>query len=77
MASVAALSAARRRADASSALLSSSRLRLEVASGSPVETVLAADAVVDASAALRAALLEEARARVRAARAAGWPGLPR
>lgn len=77
MASVAALSAARRRADASSALLSSSRLRLEVASGSPVETVLAADAVVDAAASLRAAVLEEARARVRAARAAGWPGLPR
>lgn len=73
----ATLAAARDRVEASSALLSSSRLRLDVASGSPVETVLAADAVVDASAALRAALLEEARSRVRAARAAGWPGLPR
>ncbi len=73
----AALSAARKRAEASSALLASSRLRLEVASGSPVETVAAADAVVEAAASLRAAALEEARARVRAARAAGWPGLPR
>ncbi len=73
----AALSAARKRVDASSALLASSRLRLEVASGSPVETVLAADAVVDAAAGLRAATVEEARARTRAARAAGWPGLPR
>lgn len=73
----AALLAARKRVDASSALLSSSRLRLEVASGSPVETVLAADAVVDAAAGLRTATVESARARVRAARAAGWPGLPR
>jgi len=73
----AALAAARKRVEAASALLASSRLRLEVASGSPVETVLAADAVVGAAAGLRAATLEEARARVRAARAAGWPRLPR
>ncbi len=75
-AAAAALAAAQKRVESSSALLASSRLRLEVASGSPVETVLAADSVVDAAAGLRAATLEEARARVRAARAAGWPGLP-
>lgn len=74
---VAALSAARRRAESSIALLQSARIRLEVASGSPVETVLAADAVVDAAAGLRAATIAEARSRVRAARAAGWPGLPK
>jgi outer membrane protein TolC len=73
----AALSAVRKRVDASSALLASSRLRLEVASGSPVETVLAADAVVDVAAGLRATIVEDARARVRAARTAGWPGPPR
>lgn len=77
IADVAALSAARRRAESSAALLQSARIRLEVASGSPVETVLAADAVVDAAAGLRAATIDEARSRVRAARAAGWPGLPR
>jgi hypothetical protein len=36
--------------------------------------VLSADAVVDGAVSLRTALLDEARARVRAARAAGWPG---
>lgn len=77
IADVAALSAARRRAESSSALLQSARIRLEVASGSPVETVLAADAVVDAAVGLRVATVDEARSRVRAARAAGWPGLPR
>ena len=75
-ADVAALSAARRRVESSAALLQSARLRLEVASGSPVETVLAADAIVDAAVGLRIATVEEARSRVRAARAAGWPGLP-
>jgi len=39
--------------------------------------VMSADAVVDAAVTLRMAALEEARARVRAARAAGWPGPPR
>ena len=69
-----ALAAARKRVEAASALLKGSRLRLEVASGSPIETVLSADAVVDGAASLRTALLDEARARVKAARAAGWPG---
>ncbi|MBL9086729.1 MAG: TolC family protein [Planctomycetia bacterium] len=76
VAEIAALSAARRRAESSTALLQSARVRLEVASGSPVEAVLAADAVVDAASGLRVATVDEARSRVRAARAAGWPGLP-
>jgi hypothetical protein len=69
-----ALAAARKRVEAAAALLKGSRLRLEVASGSPIETVLSADAVVDGAVSLRTALLDEARARVKAARAAGWPG---
>lgn len=69
-----ALVAARKRVDSAAALLRGARVRLEVASGSPIETVMSADAVVDAAVGLRTAVLEEARARVRAARAAGWPG---
>lgn len=68
-----ALAAARKRVESSSALLKGARLRLEVSTGSPIETVLSADAVVDAAVAVRAATVDEARARVRAARAAGWP----
>jgi len=72
-----ALVAGRKRVESSAALLKGARVRLEVASGSPIETVMSADAVVDAAVTLRMAALEEARARVRAARAAGWPGPPR
>lgn len=70
-----ALAAARKRVEAAGALLKGSRLRLEVASGSPIETVLSADAVVDGAVSMRTALLDEARARVKASRAAGWPGV--
>ncbi len=73
-ATIPALAAARKRTDAAAALLKGSRLRLEIASGSPIETVLTADAVVDGAVAVRMALIEEARARTKAARAAGWPG---
>lgn len=69
----AALSAARKRVESSAAMLKGARIRLEVSTSSPIETVLATDAVVDAAVAVRMASVDEARARVRAARAAGWP----
>ena len=69
-----ALASANRRLSASVELLKASRGRLEFASGSVIETVFAADAVVAAARSVRDALMTEARARVRAARSAGWPG---
>ena len=69
-----ALSAALKRFDASRSLFRASRTRVEVASGSVMETVFAADAVLAAAKGVREASLGAARARVRAARAAGWPG---
>jgi outer membrane protein TolC len=75
-AAVVAASAASQRLEASTGLFRASRTRLQVAAGSVVETVLAADAVVAAAKGHRETALEEARARVRAARAAGWPHAP-
>lgn len=68
-----ALAAAKKRGDASAELLKAARVRLSVGSGSPIEMVFSADAVVDAAVSYRSALLGAARARVKAARAAGWP----
>jgi hypothetical protein len=67
------LSAAVQRLSASSALFSASRTRIQVASGSVIESVFAADAVVSAATSVREASVEAARARVRAARSSGWP----
>jgi hypothetical protein len=72
-AAVVARSSAERRLSASSELLRVGRARLQVSEGSVLEVVLAADAVLDAARGLRAAVLEETRTRVRAARDAGWP----
>ena len=72
-AAVVARAAAVQRLDASGALFRAGRTRVQVAAGSVIETVLSADAVVGAARNLREAVLDEARARVRAARAAGWP----
>ena len=69
-----ATASARRRLSASVDLLKATRGRLEFASGSVIETVFAADAVVAAARSAREAQIAEARARVRAARSAGWPG---
>jgi hypothetical protein len=71
---LATLAAARTRVDASGQILRATRTRLEVSSGSVIETVFAADAVVAGARSLREASIEEARTRVRAAAAAGWPG---
>jgi outer membrane protein TolC len=54
-------------------LLRAARAQLEVESGSFVESVLAAGEVVGAATQWREAAVEAARARVRAAEAAGWP----
>jgi outer membrane protein TolC len=74
LAARARLEAARAQAQASEEVFKSSKARLEATGGSFFEVVFAAGAVVDASRDLREAAVEEARARVRAARALGWPG---
>lgn len=71
---LAVLSAARTRAEASGQLLRATRARLEASTGSVIEAVFAADAVVAGARALRESSIDEARARVRAAAASGWPG---
>jgi outer membrane protein TolC len=69
----AARSAAERRLSVSVELLRAQKARLEVETGSVIELLFTADGVVDAAGSHREALLEEARARVRAARDVGWP----
>lgn len=71
-----ALRSARLRAEASVQVLRAARTHLEASSGSVIDVVFAADAVVAAARALREASVEEARARVRAAAAGGWPRPP-
>lgn len=70
---VALLAAAHVRLDASRQLLASTRMRLETSTGSVIEAVFAADAVVAAARGHREAVIAEARARVRAAASTGWP----
>jgi outer membrane protein TolC len=66
--------AARARARSSEDVLRTAKARLEAGSGMLLEAVFAAREVVMAAADLRESEVEAARARVRAARAAGWPG---
>jgi len=72
-ASLAELAAARARLLAANDLLKTAKARVSVASGSITDVVYAADSLVMGSRGVREALVAEARARVRAARAAGWP----
>ncbi len=65
--------AARTRLDASTRLGAATKTRLQVAGGSVTETLFAQDAVLASAKALREALVDEARARARAAVANGWP----
>lgn len=67
------LAAARRRVTTNEALFGAARVRVEAGGGSLMEAIFAADGVVMASRDLREAAMEEARARVKAARANGWP----
>ena len=71
-----ALAAARGRLDAEQQLFRASLTRAQVAGGPVIETVAAADTVVESARSLREAAVEAARARVRAAIAAGWPSAP-
>jgi outer membrane protein TolC len=65
--------AARARFDASGALATAEKTRVEAQGEGFTEAVLAGNSVVDAARGLREAVVEAARARVRAALAAGWP----
>jgi outer membrane protein TolC len=65
--------AARARLSAAQRLLAATRTRMVATGGSITETVFSQDAVLGAAAGLRDAVTAEARARVRAATAAGWP----
>ena len=65
--------AARARFDAAHGLADAERARVETQGEGFTEAVLSANAVVDASRDLREAAVAAARARVRAALAAGWP----
>ena len=67
------LGAARDALAGAQGLFESSKARLQTTGGSVLEPVLAAQSVVAAARDLREALVEDAEARVRAARAAGWP----
>ncbi|MBL9089162.1 MAG: hypothetical protein JNM10_18630, partial [Planctomycetia bacterium] len=72
-AATARLGAARARLDAGHDLVRTARARLDAGEGSALELVMSSRDVVEASQMLREATVEAARARVRAARAAGWP----
>lgn len=68
------LDAARARLAADQDLVRTARARLDAGEGSALELVMSSRDAVEASQMLREATVETARARVRAARAAGWPG---
>lgn len=68
-----AVSAARAHRKAALALNDAERVRVDAQGEGFTEAVLAGNAVVDATTALREAQLEAARARVRAAASSGWP----
>jgi outer membrane protein TolC len=70
------LLAARARRAAQEEILRTAMAELEGRSGSFLDVVFAVEGLVDAATAEREAALDEVRARVRAARAAGWPVLP-
>jgi hypothetical protein len=65
--------AARSQRKAALALNDAERARVQAQGEGFTEAVLAGNAVVDATTALREALIEAARARVRAASSSGWP----
>ena len=65
--------AARERFDAAAGLANAEKARVETQGEGFTEAVLAGNSVVEAARELRAATAEAARARVRAALAAGWP----
>lgn len=64
---------ARVRLDAATRLGEATKVRLKFAGGSVMETLFAQDAVLAAEKSMREALVDEARARTRAAIATGWP----
>ncbi len=70
------LAAARARRAAQEEILRTAMAELEARSGSFLDVVFAVEGLVDAATAEREAALDEARARVRAARDAGYPVLP-
>lgn len=65
--------AERAKLDATVGVYKSALARVEVQAGSPMEAVLAVEGVVAATTTYREAMVNEAKARVRAATAAGWP----
>ncbi len=67
------LASARRRLETNEAIFGAARVRVEAGGGSLMEAIFAADGVVTATRDLRETAVEEARARVRAARANAWP----
>jgi len=75
-AAAATLMAATMRRAAQEEILRTAMAELEGRSGSFLDVVFSVEGVVDAAAAEREAALDEVRARLAAARAAGWPVLP-
>jgi hypothetical protein len=67
------LAAARARLDADLDVFRAAKTRLETTGGSLVEVALAAESAAGTARDLREAAVEDARARIAAARAAGWP----
>jgi hypothetical protein len=65
--------AVRERLAASGDLLRAAQARLETGTGSALELVMATRDAIESSGELRMAAVDAARARVKAARAAGWP----
>jgi hypothetical protein len=70
------LAAARMRRSAQDEILRTALAELEGRSGSFLDVVFSVEGLIDAAAAEREAALAEVRARLAAARAAGWPVLP-
>jgi len=70
------LVAARERRAAQEEIVRTARAELEARAGSFLDVAFAVEGVVDAAREEREAALDEVRARLRAARARGWPGPP-
>lgn len=64
---------ARTRVASDQELFRAAKAHLETGTGTMLETIFAGREVVDASTGIREAIVEAAKARVEAARAAGWP----
>lgn len=76
VAATAELAAATMRRAAQQEILRTARAELEGREGSFLDVIFSIEGLIDAAAAEREAALEEVRARLSAARAAGWPMLP-